>query len=73
MSGEKNTIYSLRDEQNVLKDDKEDIIDIVGKFYTCLYTREVEDEEEQNRFLHGVSSHISPEGLIQTEKELELL
>lgn len=70
MSGERNTIYSLRDEQNVLKDGTEDMLEIVHNFYKDLYTREAEDEEEQNRFLDGVTSRISPEELIHTEREL---
>ena len=70
MTGERNTIYSLRDEQNVLKEGTEDMLDIVNRFYKDLYKREIEDENEQNRFLDKVTNHINPVQLAQTEREI---
>ena len=70
ITGERNTIYSLRDDQNILKEGTGDMLEIVCNFYKDLYKREIEDENEQNRFLNKVTSHISETQLVQTERQI---
>lgn len=61
ISGEKNTIYSLRDENNCLKEGTQNMLEIVHQFYKKLYTKEYEDVREQEKFLRGVTTKLSRE------------
>ena len=50
MSGERNTIYSLKDKDGVLRAGKECLLEITENFYKKLYTKEFECEIEQIGF-----------------------
>ena len=71
IAGERNTLYSLRDENNNLKAGSKNLLTIVHQFYKKLYTKEPEDIREQDKFLNGVTTQISRENLVLTEKDLE--
>jgi hypothetical protein len=68
--GELNTIFSLKDENGLLKSDTESLLEIVHKFYKQLYTKEQESEPEQDRFLRRVIKRVGREDKEELEKYL---
>ena len=70
-SGERNCIYSLKDEQNVLKEGTENLLKITYNFYKKLYTKEPECERAQDYFLRKIRKRISPEDFEASEKNIE--
>ena len=71
LRGEKNTIYSLRDDNGVLKTDTESLLEIIRLFYKKLYTRENECVEEQDKFLRRVNTQVTVEDKEEVDKRLE--
>ena len=71
LSGERNTIYSLKDEGGNLREGKNNLLEIIETFYKKLYTKEHEDEREQDKFLEGIITQITDDNLINTERVLE--
>jgi len=70
LSGEKNAIYSLEDDNGVLKQGTDNVINICHSFYKNLYTKEEEDEIAQEELLSKVDVKISREHLNILEKEI---
>ena len=57
-SGESNCIYSLKDEQNVLKERTENLLKITYNYYKKLYTKEPECDRAQDCFLNKIGKRI---------------
>ena len=70
-SGERNCIFSLKDDQNVLKEGTENLLKITYSFYKKWYTKEPECDRAQDYFLIKVRKRISPEDLEASEKNIE--
>ena len=70
ISAEKNLIYSLIDEQGLLKQDTADIMDVVYSFYSDLYTNEAECQVSQDYFLNQISISLSEEDRVSLDKDI---
>ena len=55
ISGEKNNIYCLCDDNGILKEGTENVIKIVHDFYSTLYRKEAECRVSQDEFLDKVT------------------
>ena len=71
LQGERNTIYSLKNENGELKANRENLLEIVNLFYKKLYTKEDECEQEQNNFLRRVQTQISDTDKTEVDRVLE--
>jgi hypothetical protein len=70
-TGGKNSIFSLKDDQNFLKEGTENPLKITYDFYKKLYTKEPESEQDQDLLLSKVEVGISPAQLEASEKDIE--
>ena len=70
-TGESNCIYSLKDEQNVLKEGTDNLLKITYNYYKKLYTKEPECDRAQDYFLSKIRKRISPEEFAASEKNLD--
>ena len=70
-TGGKNSIFSLKDDQNFLKEGTENLLKITYDFYKKLYTKEPESEQDQEQLLSKVRDIVSPEQLESSEKDIE--
>ena len=70
IQGEKNTIYSLKDENGILKTDTESMLDIVYNFYKKLYTKEEECVVQQDTFLRRITTRLSLEDREDLDRDL---
>lgn len=73
MSADQNKIYSLKDSQGELKEGTENVIEIVHKFYSELYTNERENIIYQNELLNGVTKFLTPEDREDLDKDMSFL
>jgi exonuclease III len=70
-TGEKNSIFSLKDDQDFLKEGTENLLKITYDFYKKLYTKEPESELEQDHLLSKVRDRVSPDQLEASEKDID--
>ena len=70
-TGEKNCIFSLKNEQNILKEGTDNLLKITYNYYKKLYTKDPECEESQDYFLRKVRNTISPADYEAAEKNIE--
>ena len=70
-TGEKNSIFSLKDDLNFLKEGTDNLLKITYDFYKKLYTKEPESELEQDYLLSKVRDIVSTDQLEASEKNIE--
>ena len=68
LKGDSNTISSLLDKNGVLKEGSENVLQIAQEFYKSLYTKDAENQLDQNYFLRNINKHTT----IEEREELDL-
>ena len=68
--GDENYIYSLKNDSGIVEQGTQNIINITYKFYKTLYTKEDDDEYEQNELLNNVNKKLSKEDMTFLDNEL---
>ena len=72
ISGEKNNIYCLCDDNGILKEGTENVIKIVHDFYSTLYRKETECCVSQDKFLDKVTISLSDEDKADLDRDITL-
>ena len=71
ISGEKNLIYALMDENETLQQGSQSIMKVVYDFYSDLYMNEPECTETQEYFLNQIDVHLTENERIDLDKDFE--
>ena len=69
--GGKDTIYSLKDENEIQRTDIEDLKEVSEKFYTKLYTEEKTKKTLQDRILRKVDKKLDQRQREELDKPIE--